>query len=178
MRRLLALTLVGLFALAGCSSPSTAAPDTPSFTVFAVADRKPAPKLTGELLTGGAYDLAAHTGQVIVVNFWASWCGDCVVEAADFEAVYQATKADGVSFLGINTRDSQDAAIAFENGRTTYPSIFDTPGRVALTFDVPPASIPATVIIDRQGRVAATVFGYVLRNHLEPVVRQIAAEKA
>ena len=168
-----ALALLGL--VAGCgSSPATAT--APGFTVYPAADRKPAPHLTGQLLTGGTFDLGQYAGDVVVVNFWASWCGDCVVEAPDFEATYQATKADKVAFIGVNTRDSHDAAVSFVRGRETYPSIFDTPGKIALSFSVPPASIPSTVIIDRQGRVAATIYGYALRKTLEPVVQQLAAE--
>ena len=99
-----------------------------------------------------------------------------MAEADDLEATYQATKAQKVIFLGVNTRDSQDAAVDFDKGRTTYPSIFDPPGKVALSFDMPPATIPATVIIDRQGRVAAGIYGYALRSSLQPVVEQLAAQ--
>jgi thiol-disulfide isomerase/thioredoxin len=180
MRRLIAavpgVLLLGLtFLVAGCGSGPTA-PSTTGFTVFAEADRKPAPHLTGELLAGGSWDLAGHAGDVVVVNFWASWCAPCVSEAPDFEATYQATRGNKVSFLGVNTRDLHDAAAAFVVGRETYPSIFDPAGKVALSFAVPPQSIPSTIIIDRHGRIAAVVYGYALRDTLEPVVTRLAAE--
>jgi thiol-disulfide isomerase/thioredoxin len=178
MRRLRVLAVAALAAvagLAGCGSGPTT-PTAQTFTIFPAADRQLAPRVTGELLDGGQFDLAQHAGEVVVINFWGSWCGPCVVEAPDFEATYQATKAQKVFFLGVDTRDSHDAAVNFVKGRTTYPSIFDTPGRVALSFKVPPASIPSTVIIDRQGRVAASIYGYALRSSLQPVVEQLAAE--
>lgn len=57
--------------------------------------RSAAPKLAGELLTGGSYDVATARGQVVVVNFWGSWCAPCRAEADDLEATYQATKGSG-----------------------------------------------------------------------------------
>ena len=180
MRRLRLFVIAALAAVAGAglvgcgSGPTT--PTAQAFTVFPVADRQAAPRVTGQLLDGGQFDLAQHAGAVVVINFWGSWCGPCVVEAPDFEATFQATKAKNVYFLGVDTRDSHDAAVNFVKGRTTYPSIFDTPGRVALSFKVPPASIPSTVIIDRQGRVAASIYGYALQSTLQPVVEQLAAE--
>ena len=60
-----------------------------------------------------------------MLNFWGSWCAPCRAEADDLEATYQATKASGVTFLGINVQDSRDKALAFEEGRVTYPSLFD-----------------------------------------------------
>jgi hypothetical protein len=64
----------------------------------------------------------------------------------------------------------------FVAGRATYPSVFDPAGKLALGFAVPPTSIPATIIIDRQGRIAAIARGAVVQSSLEPVVDQLATE--
>ncbi len=129
-------------AVAGCTgSPPTA--QSKGVRVFEVSERQPAPALKGELLTtGGTFDLAAHQGDVVVVNFWGSWCAPCVAEAPDLEQTYQATKANRVTFLGINIRDQRDPAEAFVRGRLTYPSIFDPASKLALGFSVPPTAIP------------------------------------
>ncbi|WBB78007.1 TlpA disulfide reductase family protein [Micromonospora sp. WMMD882] len=141
-------------------------------------ERTTAPEVVGELLTGGRYDLTQDRGKVVVINFWGSWCAPCRAEADDLENTYQATKASGVTFLGINVSDSRDKAIAFEEGRVSYPSVFDPPGRTALDFDIAPNAIPATVVLDREGRIAALRRGAVIQDVLQPVVERIAAEGA
>ena len=101
--------------------------------------------MTGELLDGGG---TLRPGRRTRARSWwstsgRSWCGPCVAEAADLEATYQATKDAGVSFVGINSRDTRDAAKAVRRRlRLTYPSIFDPAGKVALGFAVPPTSDP------------------------------------
>ena len=70
------------------------------------------------------------------------------------EKTYQATKAKGVTFVGVNSRDNRDSAMAFERGRVTYPSLYDPAGKLALKLDVTQTTTPATLILDRQGRIA------------------------
>ncbi|MGW1056655.1 TlpA family protein disulfide reductase [Micromonospora rubida] len=166
-------------ALAGCSSDSQEqrCANTDGFIECAPDQRSTAPKLSGELLTGGSYDVATDRGQVVVVNFWGSWCPPCRAEADDLEATYQATKSSGVTFLGINVQDNRDKALAFEEGRVTYPSLFDPPSRLALAFDISPTTIPATVLLDRDGRVAVVIRSAVTQERLQPIVARIAAEQ-
>ncbi|WP_326555909.1 TlpA family protein disulfide reductase [Micromonospora sp. NBC_01813] len=142
-----------------------------------VGEHRPAmPQLDAELLDGSSFDPASVRGQVLVVNFWGSWCPPCRAEAADLEATYQATRDQGVAFLGINIRDERDKAQAFEQGRVSYPSVFDPGSRLALDFNIPPNSIPATMIIDRDGRIATVVRREIRQEDLQPLVEQVAAE--
>lgn len=102
-------------------------------------------------------------GDVVVVNFWYASCGPCIVEAPDLEAVWQEYEGEGVSFVGVNTYDQADTARAFaaENG-VTYPSIIDVnSGDVKLAFAdaTPIQATPTTLVLDRDGRVAALVIG-------------------
>jgi thiol-disulfide isomerase/thioredoxin len=172
------LALAGGAGLAGCSGETGRTGRTIDGTVveYAEADRVAAPEIAGELLDGSAYDAAAVRGRVVVINFWGSWCAPCRAEAADLEETYRATKADGVEFLGVNIRDERDKAKAFVLGRSTYPSLFDPPGRLAQRFDVPPNFIPATLILDRSGRIAAVIRKSIRRPELEPIVARLAAE--
>ncbi|MEV1013001.1 TlpA disulfide reductase family protein [Micromonospora sp. NPDC049801] len=175
------LAAVATVALAGCTSAKgqekTCSTTSDGIIECAPDQRSAPPKLAGELLTGGTYDVSEARGQVVVVNFWGSWCPPCRAEADDLEAVYQATKGSGVSFLGVNVQDSRDKAKAFEQGRVTYPSLFDPPSKLALSLDIPPNTVPATVVLDREGRVAVVIRAAVTQEGLRPVVDRIAAEK-
>jgi thiol-disulfide isomerase/thioredoxin len=146
--------------------------------LFDAGQRHPAPALTGELLDGGRFDLGQHRGDVVVINFWASWCSPCRAEASELVAVADATKAQRVSFVGIDIRDDRDKAKAFVEGHAiSYPSLFDPAGRSALDFaDVPPTATPSTLIVDRKGRIAALYTRALVREELEQAVRSVAAE--
>lgn len=141
-------------------------------------DRKAAPRVQGTLLDRTEFDLRDLRGSVVVVNFWGSWCAPCRAEAADLEAVYGQTKDSKVAFVGVNVKDKLSSAQAFQRTKkVTYPSLYDRTGRIALQFrDTPPNSIPATLVLDRQGRVAALFRKAVTAAELRPVVSAIATE--
>jgi thiol-disulfide isomerase/thioredoxin len=174
MRRLIVALTITLLGLAGCTS--TAGGGLVEGKVLAAQDRPAAPTVTGDLLDGsGRYDLANHKGEVVVINFWGSWCGPCVGEADALEQTYMATKDSGVSFVGINVRDTRDAAREFASLRLTYPIVFDPASKVALGFPVPPTT-PSTYIVDRQGRLAAILRRPVVRDELQAMVTSLAGE--
>ncbi|MFE5599853.1 TlpA family protein disulfide reductase [Streptomyces coelicoflavus] len=123
-------------------------------------ERADAPELSGETVDGGQVDVDDYQGKVVVLNVWGSWCPPCRAEAKNFEKVYQDVKDQGVQFVGINTRDtSTGPARAFEKDYgITYPSLYDPSGKLLLRFEkgtLNPQAIPSTLIIDREGRVAA-----------------------
>ncbi|GGO05550.1 TlpA family protein disulfide reductase [Micromonospora parathelypteridis] len=175
------LAAVAAVALVGCTSKGqekTCTTTTDGIFECAPDQRSAPPKLAGELLAGGTYDVSQARGQVVVLNFWGSWCAPCRAEADDLEATYQATKASGVTFLGVNVQDQRDKAKAFEKGRVTYPSLFDPPSKLALALDIPPNFVPATVVLDRAGRIAVVIRAAVKQEGLQPIVERIAAEKS
>lgn len=125
--------------------------------------------------------LSDFAGEVVVINVWGSWCGPCRTEATDLEKVYQATKDQGVAFLGINVRETagDDAANDFARSYgLTYPSIYDPPGRtlLAIADDYPATVVPTTVVLDRQHRVAAVYLTTVSEDDLKAKVEQLARE--
>jgi peroxiredoxin len=177
----LAAAALAAAALAGCRGGdedwAAKCSTNAQFVVECTPDQRSAAReVTGELLDGGTYDLAQDRGTVVVVNFWGSWCSPCRAEADDLQQTYEATKAKGVTFLGVNIRDDRDGAKAFEQGRVTYPSIFDYQGKVALRFDVTQVSTPSTLILDRQGRIAVALRRATTVGELQPLVERVAAE--
>lgn len=119
-------------------------------------------------------------GKVVVINVWGQWCGPCRSEISELQKVYDETRADGVAFLGIDVRDPDPQAPRdfIKDRRITYPSIYDPAMRTMIAFGgrYPTSVIPATMVLDRQHRVAAVFLREVLAEDLQPVVARLAAE--
>lgn len=188
-----ALALAGTAALASslaaCSSGSGSSSGQSNFvggngdiTFVKAADRKPAPDLSGKTVDGSQASLAAYKGKVVVVNVWGSWCAPCRAEAPNLVAVANADKDKGVQFLGINTRDLETAPAArFEkNFKVPYPSLYDRDGSLLLRFpkgSLNAQAIPSTLVIDKQGRIAARALKPLSEDDLNQMIAPILAEK-
>jgi thiol-disulfide isomerase/thioredoxin len=169
-----AAALVAGTALAGCSSDpvtdSYLAGENTGFIAgdfrveeIAADERGEAVEWAGETESGDALSSADTAGDVTVVNFWYAECGPCIAEAADLEKVWEEYEDDGVSFVGVNTYNQAETAASFarDNG-VTYPSIIDVnSGDVKLAFaaETPIQATPTTLVLDKQGRVAARIIG-------------------
>ena len=169
---------------AACGSPTTGSSGGPGYITgegvveqIAVADREPLPRLRGATLDGSEFDTAEHDGSVLVINVWGSWCPPCRAEAPGLRRVWEETRAEGVQFVGLNVRDTDDAAIAFERRyRLTYPSITtEQSGEalLALRAMLPPNAIPSTLVVDRDGDVAARVIGQATYRTLRALVDDV-----
>jgi thiol-disulfide isomerase/thioredoxin len=183
------LTLAAL-ALAGCSGTQAVSQDVSGSDGYQVgdnhvewvapADRRVVTGATGQLLDGAGFDLAQWRGHVVVVNFWGSWCGPCQGEAAALEQVYRDDRSKGVEFLGVDIRDDRASAQSFTRSHhVTYPSLYDESNTFALHFTgVPPNATPTTIVLDRQGRIAARHSGAILYTDLRDDVAKVLAEPA
>lgn len=145
-------------------------------------ERQAAPKLDGETLDGKRLDVADLKGKIVVLNIWGSWCGPCRLEAQYFSRVAKETKAKGVEFVGINTRDAKKGpAISFEKDYgVPYPSFFDPTGKLMLRFPkgtLRPQAIPSTVVLDRDGKIAARSLVAIDAEQLHEMIDPLIAEK-
>ena len=176
-------------ALAGCTTGSDAVEvnnggefrfvaGTPAGEVIPEPERASAPQFGGTLLDGATFDSAELTGDVAVLNFWGSWCAPCRVETPQFQEVYTEVAGSGVRFLGLNVKDSEQLAQAFlTTNAITFPSLYDPRGEVALAFrDYPASAIPSTIVLDRDGRVAAVYTGEVATEDLRAVIGRLVGE--
>jgi cytochrome c biogenesis protein CcmG, thiol:disulfide interchange protein DsbE len=119
--------------------------------------------------------LATYGGRVIVVNFWASWCGPCRGETPALERAWQHWKSHLVTFIGVNTRDSKADARAFlRRAQISYPVGQDASGGTARTYGV--AALPATFVISPRGHVVRRFLGAVSERRLGAAIERTLRE--
>jgi peroxiredoxin len=192
-RAVIALGVIAMAALTACSTGNDAAVYGGSFTFvspggqtefsYPVDQRGTVGNLSGPDLANkdATVALSDYAGKVVVVNFWGSWCSPCRAESDDLNAAAAAVAGQGVQFLGVNVKDTREAGADFLTSKqVTYPSIFDPSMRTLLSIrGYPSGSIPSTIVIDRQGRVAHVWLQAITDpDQLISTVSQIAAEKA
>lgn len=149
-----------------------------SVTEYAPESRGEPVQLEAELYNGTTVNSDDWKGQVTVLNFWYAACAPCRLEAPDLKALYEKHKDDGAQFFGVNLRDSKATAQAFErNFGIEYPSINDQDGGVLLSMTeyVPPAAVPTTIVLDKQGRVAARILGVADKSTLDTLITDALA---
>ena len=143
MRKLTASALAMLLLIASAALPA----DAPAIG-------KSAPALVAPQLDGQTFDLAALRGKVVIVNFWASWCGPCRAEMPLLNRFYLAHRSQGLALVGVSVDDSHDRKQVLEIMRQfAYPAVLAATARV--NGFGPPLAVPMTWIIDPSGVVRA-----------------------
>lgn len=140
---------VAIVAAAGLALPALAADPTGA----------PAPQFTLAARSGSSVSLAQYKGQVVMLNFWASWCGPCRQEMPLLESIYKKYNRLGFTLIGVNVEPDSNAANDWlKQTPVSFPILYDKESKVSKMYDV--AGMPSTVIIDRSGKVRVLHRGY------------------
>jgi thiol-disulfide isomerase/thioredoxin len=165
----------------GGKSDVTDVDGSTSAVLYTAGHQPVAPDFTGTTLTGSRLSLSAYRGQVVVLNFWGSWCVPCRSEASTLAAVAALYRSSGVAFLGVDVRDTTASALAFTRSfGISYPSVADTSSTITLDFTsvVPIAGTPTTLVIDRTGHIAGAVFGATTYPELTTILAKVTGKAA
>jgi peroxiredoxin len=124
-----------------------------------VATDRNAPDFTLKTLDGPNLRLQEQRGRVVLINFWATWCGPCRQEMPHLNRLYDKYRAAGFTLLGVNIdEDGRNAAGVASKLGLRFPVLLDTDKKVSRMYDL--GTMPSTVLIDRDGRVRFVHLGY------------------
>ncbi len=137
-----------------------------------ISEGNRAPDFRLEDLDGNQVSLQDHRGQVVLINFWATWCEPCRDEIPDIEAVYQARRDEGFAVLGVNSHETRGAIEPFvgELG-VSYPILIDENGRVEKTYR--PVGLPMSVLVDQDGIIQRRHLGVLTRDQLQEYLAEL-----
>jgi len=135
----------------------------------------PAPDFTLQLFDGGSLRLSDLRGQVVVINFWASWCQPCKDEAPDLERVWRRYKNKGVVFIGVNWSDTESKARAYiEEFDVTYPNGPDLGRRIGQRYRI--RGVPETFFVNKAGEIAEVYISPMTETQLVSRIERLLAE--
>jgi len=137
--------------------------------------------LEGTTLEGEPWKIAEHTGTVLVLNVWGSWCPPCIEETPALQKAWETVQAKGkpVEFVGLDKLEGPETGLAFlKANKVTYPSLAYDGGVPILALQGKAAATPTTLVLDREARIAARVSGPVTASTLLALVDDVLAEKA
>jgi peroxiredoxin len=162
-----ALLITGL-GLVGCEGDESAE----SAGLEGITQGKVARDFTLESLDGTRVFLSDYRGQVVLVNFWATWCPPCQEEIPDLEAAYQAHRHDGLVILGIDVEEPAPLIESFlDDVEMTYPILLDQTAKVYREYRAP--GLPMTLVLDREGVIQVRHPGYLSAEQLAGYLDQV-----
>jgi peroxiredoxin len=128
-------------------------------SLAALTPSSPAPDFTLRSIDGQNLRLREQRGKVVMVNFWATWCGPCRVEMPHLNRLYEKYRSAGFMLFGVNVDDDVRNAVALARKmELKFPVLADSDKRVSKQYDL--SAMPSTVLIDRDGRVRHVHRGY------------------
>ncbi|MCF6281548.1 MAG: TlpA family protein disulfide reductase [Candidatus Polarisedimenticolaceae bacterium] len=128
-------------------------------SAYAVEENEKAPDFTLKSRSGENLKLSEFRGELVMVNFWASWCGPCRQEMPELESLYQQYKGMGFTLLGINVDDQiKNADKMLKQIPVSFPVLYDSEHKVSDLYEV--AAMPTTILIDRNGTIRDIHHGY------------------
>jgi thiol-disulfide isomerase/thioredoxin len=135
----------------------------------------PMPAVEGRGLRGEDVGPATYRGEVVAVNFWASWCGPCRKEQPGLQRLHEEYGDRGVQFLGIDFKDDPAAARTYlDEFGVTYPSVADPSGGLAHRFGIP--YLPATILVDANGQMRYLMVGAQPEDELRRYIEDLLDE--
>ena len=137
----------------------------------------PAPAFTLTALTGQQATLSQYKGQVVMVNFWATWCGPCQQEMPLLDAMYKKYKPAGFTLIGVNVdKDAPPVKELLARKPVSFPVLLDPANQVSKAYHVD--EMPSSVIIDRKGEIRYIHRGYRPgdENEYQDRIRQLIRE--
>ncbi len=140
------------------SSQPLLAADTHTQSLPALPEPLPAPEFTLQGEDGETYRLADYRGQVVVLNFWATWCPPCRYEMPSMEGAWQKVKDQGIMILGINVGEDADTIFEFTGSYPlSFPLPMDRDGTVVTSYPV--MGLPTTYVVSPEGKVTHRAVG-------------------
>jgi cytochrome c biogenesis protein CcmG, thiol:disulfide interchange protein DsbE len=128
-------------------------------------------------IEGPAVTLSKLRGQVVVLNFWASWCTECHEEQDALDQTWQSFRDSGMVLVGVDFEDTSDGARDYmHDAGLTYPVVEDNDSKTALAYGI--RGIPETFLIDRSGRIVDRLIGRLDADRLATAVRPLLAKDA
>jgi peroxiredoxin len=141
-------------------------------TLLGVNEGNQARDFTLESLDGSQVSLADYRGQVVLINFWATWCAPCRAEIPDLQEAYEARQSDGFVVLGVNVEESRSAVEPFVTEfDMTYPVLFDETGDILKLYRA--IGLPMSLLVDQDGVIRARHVGYLTAGQLEDYLAQV-----
>ncbi len=133
---------------------------------------RPAPDFTLKTFDGPMISMRALRGKPVVLNFWASWCPPCRIEASLLERTWRVYKRRGVAFIGIDLQDREEDALRFiREFNITYPNAPDLTGEVSISYGV--SGLPVTFFVSREGQILRRWVGAIEKEVLVRSIKEI-----